>query len=237
MNTLKKTAMMLAIGVGGLLTAAGASANLLDFTDDVAIKAMGCTGTQPCSLTTPANFSDATVTAVLTNGGTATPLKFYNPYGGPGSTGLAGATSETGGFDGAGITDDEQRLGNELIVEFSSLVNVEKIQALDLFAANGGVEQLDVTFYDSSNGVISSTALTGAGSGTGGYVAQVLSVSGVKKIVFTTPVGTNYNDDGNNDAALAGITYSVVPIPAAAWLFGSALVGMIGMGRRNSKNA
>ena len=34
------------------------------------------------------------------------------------------------------------------------------------------------------------------------------------------------------DAEAGSLTYSAVPVPAAAWLFGSALVGLAGIGRR-----
>jgi hypothetical protein len=44
----------------------------------------------------------------------------------------------------------------------------------------------------------------------------------------------------SNSAKLQGAVVertSVVPIPAAAWLFGSALIGAVGLGRRNKKKA
>ena len=34
--------------------------------------------------------------------------------------------------------------------------------------------------------------------------------------------------------ALDNLTYSVVPVPAAVWLFGTALFGFIGFSRRTS---
>jgi len=46
------------------------------------------------------------------------------------------------------------------------------------------------------------------------------------------------NDNtGVGDAAMAALRVQVVPIPAAAWLFGSALLGMVGVGARRAKKA
>lgn len=39
--------------------------------------------------------------------------------------------------------------------------------------------------------------------------------------------------DLNNNSASLEVTISAVPIPAAAWLFGSGLIGLVGMARRN----
>jgi len=39
-------------------------------------------------------------------------------------------------------------------------------------------------------------------------------------------------ESGGLDAAWELISYSVVPVPAAAWLFGSGLIGLIGIARR-----
>jgi hypothetical protein len=51
---------------------------------------------------------------------------------------------------------------------------------------------------------------------------------------------TGANDDDNHDDMLIRLTavdgdLTVVPIPAAAWLFGSALVGMAGIGYRRTR--
>jgi hypothetical protein len=55
-----------------------------------------------------------------------------------------------------------------------------------------------------------------------------LGVDGPTFANFSTAEGTN------NEAILVGkLTSTVVPIPAAAWLFGSALIGAVGLGRRN----
>jgi hypothetical protein len=41
-------------------------------------------------------------------------------------------------------------------------------------------------------------------------------------------------DSGGLDAAWELISYSVVPVPAAVWLFGSGLIGLIGVARRKT---
>jgi len=243
MNTLKKTAMMLALGVGGLAAATGVSAdNLIDLTDSSSI---ACTGSQPCVLNTPALIDGATVSS------SSGQLKFYTPYGGPTSgTDLWGASNTQAGFDGAGVTDDEVNGGNQdnVSIVFASAVTVTRIEALDLFTSNDGTENMLVQFYDSGDSLITDTTLVGTdplnASTMGGYVSASLNVANVKSIVFTMVTSGCVNaagasvgckDDGSADGAVAGVT--TVPIPAAAWLFGSALVGMIGVGHRKSRKA
>ena len=73
--------------------------------------------------------------------------------------------------------------------------------------------------------------LTASIAGTGGLWTLTLSSQfnalGLTEVVF----GANPESNGNrNDYLVRGA--SVVPIPAAAWLFGSALVGLVGLGRR-----
>lgn len=63
-------------------------------------------------------------------------------------------------------------------------------------------------------------------------------------VALTCPVticldGAYSNSDflnaGGNVAALSNVTgYSVVPVPAAVWLFGSGLLGLVGVARRRS---
>jgi hypothetical protein len=93
-----------------------------------------------------------------------------------------------------------------------------------------------ITFPALNAGTVTASTLTvdGAGDITGGSVS----------LRAATPTGTfgdlNLNYDSGSwdfylgDGALLVSTgeISAVPVPAAAWLFGSALVGLVGVGRR-----
>lgn len=60
--------------------------------------------------------------------------------------------------------------------------------------------------------------------------------SKISQVVFRAGCGTGATDCGtDNDYLVASA--SVVPIPAAAWLFGSAMLGLLGIGRRRSAKA
>jgi hypothetical protein len=96
------------------------------------------------------------------------------------------------------------------------------------------------TGFDANNGATISRAtnpptpwggLTGTEVNT--YVLDLTGANGwnpnAAEVVFSA--GGEYGEkNGPNDYMVAGA--SVVPIPAAVWLFGSALVGFVGLGRR-----
>jgi PKD repeat protein len=44
-----------------------------------------------------------------------------------------------------------------------------------------------------------------------------------------------YDELGNSDLATLQITVNAVPVPSAVWLFGSGLIGLVGMARRRRK--
>lgn len=57
--------------------------------------------------------------------------------------------------------------------------------------------------------------------------------SGVDKLEFSSYGGTNYWSGGyGTQFVMDNFTYSAVPVPAAAWLFGSGLMGLIGFSRK-----
>ncbi|MCP4769097.1 MAG: PEP-CTERM sorting domain-containing protein [Gammaproteobacteria bacterium] len=61
-----------------------------------------------------------------------------------------------------------------------------------------------------------------------------------QQILFDSSVIPGLKNVGRIDVYFAGsgaldnLTYSVVPVPAAVWLFGTALLGFIGLSRRTS---
>jgi hypothetical protein len=88
----------------------------------------------------------------------------------------------------------------------------------------GGVMSGTINITDNWNGTdfAQGGAFTGTGNG------STFSINWTSLIVggpFNNQIGT-YNVSG---------TYSVVPVPAAAWLMGSGLVGLVGVARRRRK--
>ena len=105
----------------------------------------------------------------------------------------------------------------------SSLVALgDGASANSFIAPNGGIQG-----SASVQGALGSTldyflyAETGTVSGFAGN--NTFNITGAS----ATPFGTwTLGTDG-------ALTYNAIPIPAAVWLFGSALIGLVGVGRRN----
>ena len=125
--------------------------------------------------------------------------------------------------DGIGISNDEISEGGNQILTVDFLhgpVNVTKLVLLDLF----GQEQSGEIAVISGQDYQSDTSVNSAG----GYFLTGFTADGISTITLTG------NDDGFSDYALARIEYSPVPLPAAAWLFASALMGFSLMSRKRS---
>jgi hypothetical protein len=94
------------------------------------------------------------------------------------------------------------------------------------FAANN-VGQLQVTGYYIGGGSISETIFADGTS----WQTQAFGAgwSNLDRVEFLTPLFV-----GSGTAALDNIVVSTVPVPAAVWLFGSALAGLGWMRRRKT---
>lgn len=139
--------------------------------------------------------------------------------------------------DGLGVVDDEisGTAQQQIIVEFAGSNGVaQQLIFLDLFTEGPQSEQAEfVIVYDSaSNDTYAGNVNLGTDFGLtenpgGIWVVDLLGLgvrtTGIEKIIFDAQ-----DDDGLSDVALAGI---VTPLPAAVWLFGSALLGLAGFSR------
>ncbi len=146
---------------------------------------------------------------------------------------LSGLTCD---FDGIGIKDDETTGAIEqIIITFSDVVELTSAYFLDLFAgeqasvSNG----LETIYINSSN----ANSIGYQQSSTDSNIFEGLGLGGTQFIFSALNL---YGDDGTNDYALAGLDVNYapgnpdVPLPAAFWLFGSALLGFMGFSRKKS---
>ena len=151
---------------------------------------------------------------------------------------LYAKTNSSSAFDGVGVVDDEVTHGTqELTVTFEKELLIGRLDFLDLFfeSGSGDQETMLVEFVD-SNGISTgskSFEAEEAFKDKGGYLSATFDAISAKELVFT--VDAPNDGVGSADAAVAAI--GVVPIPAAVWLFGSALLGMVGIGARRSRKA
>lgn len=77
---------------------------------------------------------------------------------------------------------------------------------------------------------LSGTHLEGLGIFTRGSDSRILQV------ILGYDDQWNWSDDDNHDDMMVRVDFNPVPVPAAFWLFGSGLIGVIGIARRKKRN-
>ena len=136
--------------------------------------------------------------------------------------------------DGIGIDNDEITGENAqtLSLMFEVPVFIHSLEFLDLYdnrLNDKGREQATVNI----DGTVYLVNANGT-SGEGGYARlDLLSLGNpIQNILFSANPLAQLRDDSTNDYALAAASVSAVPIPAAVWLFGTALIGLVGFSKR-----
>lgn len=126
--------------------------------------------------------------------------------------------------DGIGINNDEITEGGQqgITITFDTVVDVNDILLLDLFGSEqtGEIAIINGTPYEPP---------PGNGGFPGGFFATGFAANGITEIFLTG------NLDYFSDYALAGIDVTPVPLPAAMFLFASALLGLMGFRRFSNK--
>lgn len=211
---MSKSLSALAIAAAAIFGASQVSASVIDFTSSTT----GLSGS--------VNGVSWSVTAT---GGTANNTQLYDGAGLPASSlGLAFRR------DGLGIIDDEVGVGEMLTLMFSAPVRFVSFAVLDLFRnarspLTGEVAMLTVngTDYDLS-------FVPGA---IGGYGELLLPLDVVASVVSFTVRNSNDNR-GVADAALAGLSFEVlpapVPLPASGLLLLAGLGGAVALRRKRA---
>lgn len=152
--------------------------------------------------------------------------------------------------DGAGIGDDEVsgatvNSGEVLKLTFDAPIKVTGFYFLDLFTSatdSTDREQARVGTDGVAYPTIFLANLAETPTGDSGFLNAAGTVSLLlganDSVYFTAFHVAGFNDDlGVNDFALAGVQVEAIPIPPAAFLFGTALVGMGLLSRRRKKQA
>lgn len=195
--------------IGGalvLLLCNSASAALLDFTDN----SVGYTGTV-----------DGVGYTLSSTGGAMN--RDEQPGYGAGCGVLA---CDNDGVGVSGRDNDEVDFDESLTLDFAAPVYLTGLHFQDLFK----VEQVKVVVDGGTPFFIDAVYEIGQG---GGYLNYILTSPILASKIELFAEFSN-GDAGDNNYALAGVNVSAVPLPAAVWLFGSALVGLIGFRRQSA---
>jgi len=122
--------------------------------------------------------------------------------------------------------DEGSRPAGTFFFTFEKLVTLESIDFFDVETTeNGETENNAIKLFDAANNEILPGEFYTPDTGGDNMWDQVFfGVDGVKRIEL------NMGGSG----AIDNIRFTVVPIPAAAWLFGSGLIGLAGLARRKT---
>jgi len=190
-----------------------------------------------------ANVTASSTTPFNGNTWTAHDIQVFTPGSYSFDVTLGGGAPETGTLS---ATVGATQLGMHMLFDWGGNNNI------DVFVVASGSQVFGSGVGISSAGApCTSTTLnclwTGKGwagglasnAPTGGQKWMLTSVDGNADGVpgIPMPLGGSFQlFQANFNANLAGTPDTVVPIPAAAWLFGSGLLGLVGIARRNKRS-
>lgn len=124
--------------------------------------------------------------------------------------------------DTCSAPDDEgTRAAGTFFFEFESVINLTSIDFFDIEGDETPGNAINL-FDVNGNEIMAGLFFTPDTGGDNKWDQLVFNVDGVKRIEL------NMGGSG----AIDNIQYSVVPVPAAAWLFGTGLLGLVGVARR-----
>ena len=148
---------------------------------------------------------------------------------------IADGISVDGPFNGfAGLDDQIGIISLDLLGDFDlqsfTLWN-------DINVNREGVDTFKLHFFDASDNLIQSSSILNAPIGqfapqTYSFASIIQSVSKVDLETLTLLTGGVGSRIEIREVAFNGEIPSAVPVPAAIWLFGTALIGLVGFGKQ-----
>lgn len=187
------------------------------------------TGTFLSQLETQLGEGPITLTNIFTKSTGSTSLDFHNAVDGQGRTFVVMQATEDNGnaaVIGGYNPQSWNSVGHTSPAETSSfLFNLSKSQ---FFLQQGAYVTLNQSVYGPSFGsgydiFVDSTLNSGYS-----YLSTYTNTLAGKSIID----GSSYNGANVSYGALEVFTISQVPVPGASWLFGSAILGLLGLKRR-----
>ena len=129
--------------------------------------------------------------------------------------------------------DEGRRIAGVISVRFQQAIELLSLDFFDIESAigndeNSGQPGTEIRFFDQAgNNIVALEGLYNT-PGTGGdNTWNRLAFAGISGI-YGIDIGLR------GSGAIDNLSYNVVPVPAAVWLFGTALIGFIGFSRRTS---
>ena len=127
--------------------------------------------------------------------------------------------------------DEGSRPAGWISFAFAQAIELISIDFFDIeVAENGATSENAIRLFDSANSELFANTFYVPNTGGDNLWNQVLFVTAGQGITGIARIDVHFGGSG----ALDNLTYSVVPVPAAFWLFGTALIGFIGYSRRRS---
>ena len=223
------------------LAASSANAIVTDFTAAI---------WQPPNVTTASITNGGVTAAAVSPVGEFLNTQLYDGTVGPHPCGSLACFKDGIGTDGP---DDEVTYGvgasgtNEVLrISFSTPQNISAIEFLDFFGVNTLTNDpaAEIAQWRTDTGIFGSALATASSGNTDntGYLSVAVALAGVSYIEFFAHDGTVAGfgttvSPSNTDFAIASITHTVVPIPGAVWLFGSGVLGLLGIGYTRRRRA
>lgn len=120
--------------------------------------------------------------------------------------------------------DEGSRPAGTFYFNFDSVITLESIDFFDIESAENGKKSTNaIKLFDATNTeIMPGTFYTPDTGGDNMWDQLVFDVEGVKRIEL------NMGGSG----AIDNLRFTVIPIPPAIWLFGTGLIGLIGLARR-----
>lgn len=122
--------------------------------------------------------------------------------------------------------------GLELLFDFGQSYDISTLHFWNYTGEDFDVDNIDFTFFDQNNSQVGALSILPSLGTSPGILSEDINLAAPLNVQFVTAflTGSNREVDFQNIGFTAEV--SQVPVPAAFWLFGSGLLGIISFARR-----